>query len=129
MKKPSEEFCDALFHAGTSDGTCELCKREHFNSEVINDETGYNNYEEWAEKAKNEPDKYVDHGDCSVGLGWVDRHQVIYDCPCNLLKKYEDFILNHEELILEFFKNRNRKIRKDLERKEKMLKEVADEEG
>jgi hypothetical protein len=103
---PSEEFWDAVIRAGSIVITCELCHREHFAS----GEPGHfdaGELEGLLEKAKKHPDQYIEHAsDDSVSWGLIDGKQAVYDCQCNLARKYEDFIWSHRQVIARYLTKR-----------------------
>lgn len=100
---PSEEFLRSLeetFHAGTVSISCELCGRTTFNS----DDRGCfdpGELNELLEQAKKYPEWFVDV-DYTVTWGHVDGKQIVIGCPCNGLKKHEDWILDHKYIILRY---------------------------
>ena len=53
------------------------------------------------EAKKKEPDKYIDCGDM-IEIGYIEGKKVVPDCPCGKLKKYEDWIWNHSDLIAKY---------------------------
>lgn len=109
IKQPqvSEEFERAFSaNTGTSDSTCELCGRRLFGgSGTIGYEDG--ELEDLRQKAKAEPDKYHEFdGDDGVSEGLIDGKRFIFGCPCNRLRRYEDFVWAHRRQIIEYLKKR-----------------------
>lgn len=102
----TEEFDHAFIDGGSCWLSCE-CGRTHFSSQ---DRVGFSDDQAELEKllknAESNPDKYVDHGDESVAMGYIDGHHLVLGCPCGELAKYEDFIWNNRRRILEYLKTR-----------------------
>ena len=115
MNKPSEEFEDAVMHAGSLVVDCTLCGRTHF----ATDETGNyekGEFEDLRAKALVEPTKYVEHGtEASVGWGGLDGGQAVIGCPCGKMAKYEKFILTHRHVIQRYFEAHAKKLRREAE--------------
>ena len=117
LKPPSEEFLQAVQHAGSLVISCEFCDRTYFATWCENDYDDEEELEELREQAKKEPDKYIEWGDVSsISWGTVDGKQYVLDCPCNGARKYEDWILRHRWIIAEYFKSRATKLKEEAER-------------
>ena len=116
LKPPSKEFIDAIRHAGSLVITCEFCDRTYFCTWGNGDyEEG--ELEELRKQAEKDPDKYIEiHDDDATSWGHIDGKQFVINCPCNSARKYEDWILDHRWVIAEYFKNRAKRLKKDLER-------------
>ncbi len=98
--RPSEEFWDAICDAGGSWKQCGFCGRTHFNDEYQN-----SNPEDHAvmlTMCKTHPDTFFNHHDWGIGFGSLVGKDAVYDCPCNLPRRYEDFIISERHLILKF---------------------------
>jgi len=106
-EKVSEEFEDAFTSsAGTIHATCELCGRNFIASEDAGD-YDEGEYEEFLEKAKKEPDRYLVWSAYSaISLGWIDGKQFVFGCPCNALARYEQFIWTHRAQIVEYLRKK-----------------------
>lgn len=106
MQEPSEMMEDAFRDGvGTSDATCELCGRHVFGGDGT---LGYEDgeLESLRKKAEKEPDKYHEVSCDGVSLGTIDGKQIVLGCPCNLLRRYEDWIWNHRCKIVKYIKAR-----------------------
>ena len=58
------------------------------------------------EKAKKDPAKYIGWDCDTIYWGQFDNQQVVYDCPCNKAKKYEDLIWKNRYVIIKYLKKR-----------------------
>jgi hypothetical protein len=99
---PSEEFMRALTHTGSMVILCEHCHRTHFATSSDNwYEEG--ELEDLREKARRDPAKYVERGDCdSISWGTIEGKQTVWGCPCNTAGVYEVWIWNHRFLITDY---------------------------
>lgn len=62
-------------------------------------------YEEYAEKSKSSlMGPYCESSDDAIGWGVLDGRQVVFDCPCGFIEKYEAFLLQHEEVVRKFLR-------------------------
>lgn len=105
LDPPSEDFENLVCDGGTSDATCELCGREHFATENPGWEPG--ELEACERKLKEEPERWVRwDGDDSVRIGTIDGQQVVIGCPCNGLRRFEDFIWRHSSIIGRYLSKR-----------------------
>ncbi len=106
--EPSDDFLEAFRECcdtGTCHITCEMCKRTHFSSMGGYDwEPG--ELEKLLANAEKEPDKYFDHGSDTVWFDVIDGKQVVLYCPCNGLRRIEQFIIANRELITTFLQIR-----------------------
>ena len=104
INKISEHFWDALIDAGSLVVECEFCGRLHFAHEG-DYEAG--ELERLEANAKKTPDKYVEHFDRDVvSWGYLDGKQAVYNCPCESLVRWEQFIWNERDMILKYYKAR-----------------------
>lgn len=121
---PSEMFENAVRSAGSLVIDCELCGRTHFATL----ETGpfdEGELEDLRAKAKKDPDRYVeDPGYDSVAWGMVDGKQAVIGCPCNGLRRYEDFIWGNRSVIAAYLRNRSEERLKSAERESAELKDL-----
>jgi hypothetical protein len=70
--------------------------------------------EELQQKAKDDPDHYVEQ-DCSIGTLEIGGIQIVYDCSCDLARKYENFILDHAGQLAEYLNRRGAILREKAE--------------
>lgn len=108
-KRPSKMFLKTLQSGGSSEIECH-CGRMHYapgNLRNSDDEDDYecmlNTVE--AEKAAN-PDGVIIHDDDFVYYYLFDSSVYVDECPCNGLRRYEDFIWNNRNTIREYYKVR-----------------------
>jgi len=106
LKEPSEAFEEAFSnHHGTTSATCELCGRTVFTADL--EHSGDDeHWEECMAGLQNEPDKYVFVNYNAVLLGSINSKQVVIGCPCNGLRRYEDFIWQERRGISEYMAKR-----------------------
>lgn len=106
----SEEF-EKVFDSHSS-GCIHECQCGRVFFDVYNDDWDWEEgeLEKLEDLAKKEPDKYISVAH-SVGYMRIDGKNFVYDCPCNQIVKYEQFLLNHEEDIAQFLNLRAAKLR------------------
>lgn len=64
-------------------------------------------YEEYCAKVKTNPAKYrEDPENDSIAVGEFGGCTVVWGCPCNGVRKYEDFIWSHRHVIIDYLKRR-----------------------
>ena len=108
----SEEFWDAVIHAGSNVIDCGLCGRTHFVEDSMS------SYEEGElEKlhalSEENPDRTIFHANAdSVSWGSIDGKQVVYGCPCNGAAKYETLFWESRRIISQYFSARAEKMKK-----------------
>jgi hypothetical protein len=102
LDPPSEEFADVLCDGGTPAAECEFCGVTHY--------VGSGHYMDEGEleclqqAAKAEPEKYQENNTSdAISFGYIDGRRFVWGCPCNSVRKYEDWINNHRTLILRYF--------------------------
>jgi hypothetical protein len=121
LQPPSEEFIQSIIHSGSIDVDCELCGRYHFGNDkvAIDEEYGDGEFEKLIKKQEENPDKFVFHHDEDmVRWGTIDGKQAVANCICNQLSKYENFIWNNRDLIINYLADRiKRKFEKAKEEK------------
>lgn len=113
--EPSEAFKKIVRSGGTAIADCELCGRTHFAPETDLDYED-SEFDLLKQKAEAEPDKYIaDYTVDDITIGRIDGQQVVIDCPCNKLSRYERFIWNQRRIIAEYYKARIKEMADDLE--------------
>lgn len=97
---------DLVCFGGTPSGDCQLCGRCHFagGSESCEEPEELDRLRKLAQE---QPEKYIESEDDSLGLGWIDGHQIIWGCPCKKVERYEQFIWDNRELIVKYIAGRN----------------------
>lgn len=53
------------------------------------------------EQSKKDPEKYIEV-DYSIGTMEIDGKEIVIGCKCDIAKKYENFILNHAQLLAKY---------------------------
>ena len=117
---PSEEFLKAISaHMSSITGECDFCGRFYY---TVNDgsyDYEYGEFDRYEAQAKENPDKYI----CvegSVPKTMIDGKTYIRDCECNGVRRYEDWVWSHREIILDYFRRRT-----ELEFKEAKMEFIA----
>lgn len=106
---PSEMFQDIVCDSGSSSMDCELCGRTHFctGGGSFEDDAEIEKYRKYAEQ---KPEQYCEDSDSDgLSFGTINGMQVVYGCPCNKLRKYEDFIWEDRERIIKYIRRRTEK--------------------
>lgn len=116
-EQASELFMDLVCSGGTPSIDCQLCGRTHFATGPLSTEDPVQ-IEEMRASAAKYPDKWLESGDDSLAFGYLDGRQVVWNCPCHKMRRYEDFIWDHRELIAKYLKAR---LAKQVEEDSKLL--------
>jgi hypothetical protein len=108
--KPSEMFVEALKGGGSSSIYC-ACGRMHYapsNLYDSDDEDDYTNMlnDALAEQKKDPDGVVINYEDDFIYCKDIDGNTFVVDCPCNGLRKYEDFIWNNRDSIRDYLKVR-----------------------
>ncbi len=93
---PSGIISLAVCNSGSQVVDCEQCGRIHFDS--TSEAMGEVELNEFLQKAKDEPEKYIGH-DGFVSWGNVMGKSTVADCPCNFLGYFEKVLWSHRHLI------------------------------
>jgi len=122
---PSDEFMEAVVHFSTESSIeCELCERVHFVDREVNSyEEG--ELEELREQQSKEPDRYLSSGD-DISWGYLDRKQVVEDCPCNRASMYEAMIVNNMSIISDYLSKRAERLARESQSESKLAKSVQE---
>lgn len=107
-EEPSEIFLRALEESGIRHGACRLqcgfCGRVHFDY--------YGNWdwedgelEELIELSEKKPDEYV-ACDYTPTVVTIDSRDAVIGCPCNHLRKFEDWMWEHRDIMLTYYKEK-----------------------
>jgi hypothetical protein len=123
-EEASDEFMRAVCgHGALCSVECEHCERVHFVG------TGYGDYEDGEledlrTNAQKTPGKYIEHNDYdSIDWGYIDGKQVVWGCPCNSARRYEQWIWGHRYAIAKYLRLRA----EDVEMDARLAREVADD--
>jgi len=126
-KPPSDEFMEALISGGSIVTECELCGRVHFATWDDGADWEEGELEELRANADKEPDRYIEDATCSsISWGYLDGQQAVWGCPCNIARKYEDWIWGHRELVTSYLRKRIRDQKRDAEMEETRMEGVVD---
>lgn len=118
----SVRLADFFCCGGTPVAACDFCGRIHFAVGVnscIDDELRKN----YLEAARINPERYFESQDDSIAFGMWDCRQAVWGCPCEKLKRYEDFFWDNRRVILEYIKARNEQLQKDAAEVSELLKQ------
>lgn len=126
----NEEASDSFMRAVCGHGAlcsilCEHCGRVHFVGDGHGDyEDG--ELEDLRASAQKEPGKYIEHNDYdTIDWGFIAGKQIVYGCPCNSARRYEQWIWSHRYIIAKYL----RLMAEEAEIDAKLAREVADEAG
>ena len=109
-KKPSEMFIRALEGGGSSSIYCN-CGRTHYAPSNLYDSDDENDYTDMlndalAEQKKDPEGVVINYEDDFVYAKEIDGKTFVVDCPCNGLRRYEDWIWNNRNSIRDYIKFR-----------------------
>jgi hypothetical protein len=104
QEPPSDEFNDAVRDSGTCCAVeCGFCGRVHFVSGRGHGDYDTGELEKLQAKAKAEPEKYLEESLYDViSTGWIDGREAVIGCPCNALRRYEDYIWSNRLMICKY---------------------------
>jgi hypothetical protein len=100
----SDDFMDAVRRGGGIVRECEACGRTCFEDDEHAGDWENGELERLRDNALKEPDRYVAMS--RVESGYLGGKEVVVNCPCNFLKKYEDFIWGHRHIIATYIAKR-----------------------
>ena len=104
---PSEEFEHAVCLEALTVIDCQLCGRVHFACGPNHGDYEPGELDRLLAKQSKEPEKYVgDAQSDSIGWGLIDGKQAVFACPCRKLRRYEDWIWDHREIIVTYLRAR-----------------------
>lgn len=109
-RKPSKMFVKSLKGGGASSIYCS-CGRMHYAPSNLYDSDDEDDYTGMLNSAledqKKDPDGVViNYEDDFIFAKDIDGRTFVVDCPCNGLRKYEDFIWSNRDAIREYLKVR-----------------------
>jgi hypothetical protein len=109
-KKPSKMFLNSLPGGGASTIFCN-CGRTHYAPSNLADSDDESDYENMLNDALEEQKKDPDGVVIELEDSFIRAHDLggktfVDDCPCNGLRKYEDWIWNNRSIIREYLKVR-----------------------
>ena len=107
--EPSREFCAAVRDSGSCCQTeCELCGRVYFCTGSGHGDYNEGELEGLKQKAAAEPDKYIAFEWDVIETGYIDGRRVVVDCECHKLRRFEDWIWGHRNIIIDYLTARAR---------------------
>lgn len=97
VKEPSQEFKNAVRTGSSIRAICGLCNRTYFQDDPTEDwEPG--ELQSLRESARTNPNNYIAVTE-SVHVGDIEGKEVVINCACGGLRKYEDWIWKHRNII------------------------------
>lgn len=103
---PSEEFERAVLTGGSIVRDCDFCGRTHFADSREAGDWNEGELEELRKQSEEKPDKCVAHDYDSIEYGEIAGRIAVLGCPCNSLRRYEDWIWTHRRLIAKYLPTR-----------------------
>lgn len=100
---PTEWMEHAFISSGGLSRECH-CGRVHFDDNEESGDWDKGELEGLREKATKEPEKYI--GGTGVTDATVNGQHYVIGCPCNGLRRYEDFLWDHRRHIAEYLAER-----------------------
>ena len=109
-KRPSRMFLNSITGGGSTEVTCN-CGRRHYATKGFDYCDSQEDYEialkTCLEEQKNDPDGVViDYDDDCVYYKELGGQAFVVHCPCNGLRRYEDFIWGNRNSMREYYKFR-----------------------
>jgi len=109
-KMPSRMFLKSIVGGGNTSITCN-CGRTHYAPQAFDYSNDTDNYEIALAECLLEHDKdpdgvIINYEDDFVYYKELGGQQFVEDCPCNGLRRYEDFIWGNRNSIREYYKVR-----------------------
>lgn len=101
---PSDDFMDAVRDGGGIRRTCEACGRECFEDDESAGDWETGELEGLRKRAEERPNECVAMD--RVEAGSIGGKDIVVNCPCNFLRKYEDFIWSHRHIAAKYIAKR-----------------------
>lgn len=106
-EEASDEFMRAICgHGALCSILCEHCGRTHFVGDGHGDyEDG--ELEDLRTNAQRNPGEYIEHNDYdSIDWGYINGKQIVWGCPCNSARRFEQWIWSHRYAIAKYLRLR-----------------------
>lgn len=109
-KKPSRMFLKSLRGGGASSVHCN-CGRTHYAPSNLYNSDDKEDYDNMLKDCLEEQRKYpegvvIDYENDFIEAKDIDGRTFVVDCPCNGLRKYEEWIWNNRHIIRDYLKLR-----------------------
>ena len=104
--KASELFWDVFTNSGHICIDCG-CGRVHFSRQPSAGSWEEGELEDLLKKEEENPDRYIGTNDDSVSVAPIQGVPLCYGCPCGQAARYEKFILQHEDEIIDYYKRKS----------------------
>ena len=110
QKKPSKMFVNSLHGGGGSQANCH-CGRVHYAPGNLRDSSDEDDYQNMLnsclEEQRVDPEGVViEYNDDFIHYKELNGILFVVDCPCNGLRRYEDFIWNNRDVFRDYLKIR-----------------------
>ena len=109
-KKPSRMFLRSLSGGGSSSMYCN-CGRTHYAPNNLSNSDDENDYQDMLDSALEEQKKdpngvVIDYENDFIRGHDIDGKTFVEDCPCNGLRRYEEWIWNNRQIFRDYIKSR-----------------------
>ncbi len=109
-KKPSKMFFKTLKSSGSSSVHCN-CGRTHYAPANLYDSDDENDYQNMIDSALEEQKKdptgvVIDFDNEFIYAYTLDNKIFVENCPCNGLRKYEEWMWNNRQIFRDYIKSR-----------------------
>ena len=125
--EPSEHFLNAIsLRTSSLVAECEYCGTTYYGGLRDGDfsEGEFERYEELAEK---EPGKYVQVDGFSSRCQ-IDGREYVWGCPCNAVRRHEEWLWYHRREITEYFKARSAEEFSDVKQENEEIQSIPEQE-
>ncbi len=103
--KASELFWDAFMVSGHICIDC-ACRRTHFSRNKSAGDWNEGELEDLLKQEAEHPNRCLGTTDDSVATLFIQGNPYCYGCPCGTAAKYENFLIEEEPRIIEYYKLR-----------------------
>jgi hypothetical protein len=118
----SKEFTDTLYGGGGAFIECGVCGREHhaidsdhYGDGWSNDDVNQSRRASTIDRAVSDPDGVVLHYDCdSVYYKYINNQAIPPTCPCNALRRYENFFWSNRKIWRDYMARMEKKLTEEL---------------
>lgn len=108
-RPPSYEFQEAFIYGGSIVAECEFCGRTHFCDREDAGDFGEGELERLRDERRKDPGKVMGWDCTGLGRGIIDGREFVECCPCQTIRRYEDFIWNHRYEIIRYILARSKR--------------------
>ena len=105
LDPPSQEFLHAFTHVGSITATCDFCGRTLFGTSAHYEEGELDGLREKAKTSE----KYIEVDYDTISIVEIEGKNYPWDCPCNAVRQYENWIWAHRKEIAAYLNSRSKK--------------------